>query len=163
MFVQSVLRLVGFSNTVAGAETRAFNVQVPPPSSLRTIPIVELLGPLKPGQAYTPLAIQLVPPSQAIDQVPSRDVVYGADLGRVAMVNVAPPSVVTKSPASVVKKTWLASLGSAVTSRTCCAKTVTLSAGCTAVRICAVVQVVPPSTLFAHPPNCWSEASPSPT
>ena len=43
MFVQSVLRLVGFSNTVAGAETRAFNVQVPPPSSLRTIPIVELL------------------------------------------------------------------------------------------------------------------------
>ena len=122
-----------------------------------------LLGPLKPGQAYTPLAIQLVPPSQAIDQVPSRDVVYGADLGRVAMVNVAPPSVVTKSPASVVKKTWLASLGSAVTSRTCCAKTVTLSAGCTAVRICAVVQVVPPSMLFAHPPNCWSEASPSPT
>jgi len=32
-----------------------------------------LLGPLKPGHAYTPLTIQLVPPIQAIDEVPSRE------------------------------------------------------------------------------------------
>src|SRR5438094_9477635 len=64
-----------------------------------------LLGPLKPGEDYTPPAIQLVPPSQAIDQAPSRAVVHGAVSGSVAMVTVAPPSGVAKCPASVVKKT----------------------------------------------------------
>ncbi len=44
MLVQSVLAVVEFSSAVAGAETRAFSVQVWPPSSLRTIPIVELLA-----------------------------------------------------------------------------------------------------------------------
>jgi hypothetical protein len=44
MSVQSLLvTLVEFSNGVAGAETRAFSVQVCPPSSLRMIPIVVLL------------------------------------------------------------------------------------------------------------------------
>src|SRR5438045_3425195 len=64
MFVQSLLTgLVELSSGVGGSETRAFSIQVVPPSSLRMIPTVVLLSALSscdPTSAYTRAAARLV-------------------------------------------------------------------------------------------------------
>src|SRR5947207_1234120 len=77
MFVHSVLGLVGLSSCVAGVETRAFSVQVWPPSSLRMIPIVVVLRELsfcEPTRAYTRAVVGTVAGATARSMRPIPDV-----------------------------------------------------------------------------------------
>src|SRR3954471_87912 len=114
--------------------------------------------------------MKLDAPSQTTSQAASRSwlgspnaapQLYSAGLGRSMELNVAPPSVERKSPASVAARTMDEFAGSTAIDRM-------LPAGMSATEVAAINwtgadQVAPPSVDFSTDPPCWSNASPVPT